>query len=359
MRNLERIQPARPALVWSLTLVLFASLCVTLTPVQAWGQESAAADSLGVHERLVEEAQAVAPLMKSTLAKRLLEASSSLPVISEPRVLYTNAETREVLSEAEAAELSEEELSGFEAKERDGEFYYYTGYGTPLAAVHAYDLVAQQTLPPANELRILEFGYGSIGQLRLLASLGAEVTGIEVSKTLRALYSYPGDTGKIAAAAVEGAKAGYLKLIDGHFPGDSAVMSQISGSYDIFLSKNTLKRGYIHPEAEVDPRMLVHLGVDDTTFVETVHRLLKPGGYFMIYNLCPKYTPPDADKYIPWSDGRCPFDRELIEKSGFEVIEYNRDDTEFAHTMAKAFGWDSMMDLENDLYGVYTLLRRK
>jgi hypothetical protein len=105
--------------------------------------------------------------------------------------------------------------------------------------------------------------------------------------------------------------------------------------------------------------MLVHLGVDDTTFVRTIHRLLKPGGYFMIYNLHPKYTGPEAAEYIPWSDGRSPFGRELLEEEGFEILEFDRDDTAFAHRMAVAFGWDEEMDLVNELFGMYTLLRKR
>jgi hypothetical protein len=341
-------------------IFLLASGFCALTicpPISA--SEAADSTSVSVHESLLQEASAVGPLIQSQLGRRMLEAVASLPTLEKPRTLHTNAATKTVLNEMEAANLPESLKNNFEAKDRDEEFYYYTGYGTPLAAVHAYDLVAEQGLPPADKLRIIEFGYGSIGQLRLLASLGADVFGIEVSKTLRALYSYPGDTGDIAAASVEGARPGHLTLLNGHFPGDTALTNQLKGKYDIFLSKNTLKRGYIHPEREVDPRMLVHLGVDDTTFVTDVYDLLKPGGYFMIYNLHPKLTGPDAEKYIPWSDGRSPFDRKLLETVGFEIIDFDRDDTAFARRMAVAFGWDKEMDLENDLFGMYTLLRKK
>ena len=80
--------------------------------------------------------------------------------------------------------------------------------------------------------------------------------------------------------------------------------------YDLVLSKNTLKRGYIHPERPTEDRKLIKLGVDDRAFVQAVYDMLEPGGLFLIYNLCPAQAPPDQP-YIPWADGRCPFDRRL------------------------------------------------
>jgi len=52
--------------------------------------------------------------------------------------------------------------------------------------------------------RILDFGYGTVGHLRLLASLGADMVGVEVDPLLRALYSAPGDQGAIARARQPG-----------------------------------------------------------------------------------------------------------------------------------------------------------
>jgi hypothetical protein len=101
--------------------------------------------------------------------------------------------------------------------------------------------------------------------------------------------------------------------------------------------------------------MLVHLGVDDEAFVRAVYRVLRNGGFFMIYNLCPA---PSKDKYIPWADGRCPFDRALLERVGFEVIAYNQDDTKAARRMGELVGWSGQMNLEHDLFATYTLMRK-
>jgi len=107
----------------------------------------------------------------------------------------------------------------------------------------------------------------------------------------------------------------------------------------------------------VDPRRLVHLGVDDETFVKAMFAVLEPGGLAMIYNLHPPQAPEDQP-YIPWADGRSPFTRELYETVGFEVLTFDVDDSAAARAMGKAFGWDAQMDLEKDLFATYTLLRK-
>jgi hypothetical protein len=144
---------------------------------------------------------------------------------------------------------------------------------------------------------------------------------------------------------------------------EEAVRKAISDGYDVITSKNTLKRG-IHPppEQNVDKRLLVDLGVDDAKFVKRLFDILKPGGSVLIYNLSPKQADLAAgEKYIPWADGRCPFDRELLEQAGFTVIEYDRNDDAAARDMGDALGWDEgeqPMDLQADLFAHYTLLRK-
>lgn len=307
-------------------------------------------------EQIQHDAAAMQPLVKSAIARNLLVGYSTLPAIASPRVVYYNRAKRDALTEAQFTAQGLDTTSGYLRREFGEDFYYFTMYGTPVAFSRALDLVGQAGLESLEGGRICEFGFGSIGQLRALASCGAEVHGIEVEPLLRALYSAPSDTG--AVAPVGKSASGRVNLYFGSFPTDTGMTRALGGGYDLFISKNTLKRGYIHPEKEVDPRMLVHLGVDDSTFVQRVYDLLKPGGFFMIYNLHPKYTPPDAEKYIPWSDGRSPFDRGLYEKIGFKVLAFDINDTEFAHTMAKALGWDTQMNLATDLFGMYTLLQR-
>jgi hypothetical protein len=90
-------------------------------------------------------------------------------------------------------------------------------------------------------------------------------------------------------------------------------------------------------------------------------RVLAPGGFALIYNLCP--APAAAGKpYLPWADGRCPFPREMLEAQGFRVLEFDRDDSPAARAMGHALAWDAPdnggMDLANDLFATYTLLQR-
>ncbi|MHC4219838.1 MAG: class I SAM-dependent methyltransferase, partial [Planctomycetota bacterium] len=258
----------------------------------------------------------------------------------------------------QAEALDEADLDGFRELSLGPEFYYYTAYGTPLAYARALDLAAAHGFESADGRRILDFGFGGIGHLRLLSSLGAQATGIEILELLREFYREPGDTGAVprSTAAAFGSP-GTLTLVYGSFPGDARVRRAAGSDYDLVVSKNVLKLGYVHPEREADPRRLVHLGVDDETFVRAVHDLLNPGGLFVIYNLYPKQNPPD-EPYIPHATGGCPFDRGLVEAVGFEVVAFDRDDTAAARRMGEPLGWADSMDLETDLFGMYTILRR-
>ena len=330
---------------------------------------------------LRDEAARLVPLVQSPLARAFLAAVPDLPAAPGTRVVFYNRETRDALNAAEAASRSDAALAGYEKRELDEHFYYYTKYGTPLASVRAFDLVAQAGLQSVDGRRVLDFGFGSIGQLRLLASLGAEVTGVEVDELLEKLYAEPGDTGAVARAGAASAgtpgssaagptapgagatapadarRAGSIRLLFGAFPADSALVARVGRGYALFVSKNTLKRGYVHPEREVDPKFLVHLGVDDPTYLRAVFALLEPGGFFMIYNLSPAPSKPD-EPYKPWSDGRSPFARALLEEIGFEVLAFDQDDTATARMFGKALGWEADMNLETDLFGTYTLVRK-
>ena len=336
-------------------------LAALLLSLGAFGSLLAQEDTtITATEQITLDATAMMPLVKSDFAKQFLLSMTELPKIEGKRLVYRNRATREAMTAAEFKASGLDTTSGFTPREYGEDFYYFTGYGTPVAVVRAYDLIGQAGFKSADGAKIIDFGFGSIGQLRGLASLGADVTGIEVEPAFRALYSEPTDTGKIARGKTGGkGAAGHLRALYGFFPTDSLINKQLGSGYDLFFSKNTLKNGYVHPEREVDPKMLVHLGVDDSTYVKRVYDLLKPGGFFMIYNLHPKYTGPEVEKYIPWSDGRSPFKKDLFEKIGFEVLAFDVVDTPFAHTMAKALGWDKDMDLENDLFGMYTLVRKK
>ncbi len=328
--------------------------------VKATGVEAAPRP---IVEQLRHEASQVRPLLRSKAAKQFVAATSSLPYPGD-RAVYRNRAKGLALNEAAFNALPEAEREGFEKREYPAAFYYTTGYGTPLVYARPLDIIASMPEAKMESLvgkKILDFGYGTIGHLRLLASCGAEVHGVEIEPLFEALYSAPGDTGRIEGA--NGAAAGSVTIHTGQFPADEALAKEIAagGPYDLIMSKNTLKRGYIHPEREADPKTLVHLGVDDATFVKTLHDNLKPGGIVMIYNICPPQAPPE-EKYIPWADGSCPFDRELMESAGFEVLALDVDDAAKLHPIWMALGLNGKEDaegLKKSIFAHYTVLRRK
>ena len=183
-------------------------------------------------------------------------------------------------------------------KKCDAEFYYYTGYGSPLVYARVVDLLGKAGVGSLAGKKLLDFGYGTVGHVRLLASMGCDAHGVDVEPVFHALYSRPGDQGEVLA--VGSAPDGKITLHCGRWPAERDVVREIGTGYDIITSKNTLKRGYIHPARHTDPRFLVRLGVDDGSFLRRVHEALKPGGLFLIYNLSPAQNPESSGKpYLP------------------------------------------------------------
>jgi SAM-dependent methyltransferase len=303
---------------------------------------------------LVRDAVALAPLFRSTVVAEFLAAAPRLPEPG-PRVVwrdsagttYWNEREREGLTAAARALLVRRDVSP--------RFWYYTGYGTPLAYARSLEVLGEAGLASLRGLRVLDFGYGGAGSISLLGMAGAEAVGVDVDPRLRALYE--GDS------AVEGWTApggGRARAVHGRWPAEAAAREAVGVGYDLVLSKNTLKRGYIHPERPADPRQLVDLGVDDTTFVRELFRILVPGGRALLYNLSPAPSKPDQP-YRPWTDGRSPFSRELFESAGFRVLAFDVNDDAPARAMGKALGWDQGaggMDLAHDLFGHYTLVEK-
>ncbi|MFZ4783801.1 MAG: hypothetical protein ACOYLC_15915 [Armatimonadaceae bacterium] len=344
------------------------------------------------------DAEKLKEFVTSDAAKQFLAATAALPEVSE-RVLYVNRATRTWYTPGEREKLNEEEKAGLTERKLDGEYYYSTRYGSPLAYVRAIDLLARRGGEdggfagefPFTRKRILDYGYGTIGHLRLMASLGARVVGVDTDPSLARLYAGKDDSGMIAGFG--GHADGSIRLRTGRFPVDRecvpfALLDSMGPSnlfnppaasqpvylpvrYDLFISKNTLKNGYIHPEPTdgkpVDKRMLVDLGTDEESYLKAVHEVLKPGGLFMIYNLSPAPSKP-GEAYKPWSDGRCPFTRRQLEAAGFEVLAFDESDNKKAREMGRLLGWaddpdgdgpEKGTDLENDLFSHWMLARKR
>jgi hypothetical protein len=339
-------------------VLLFLAACTPEAPppVSPPAPTSTAAPAPPAKESTVDEirreARALDPSVRTGLAKEFLAAAAGLPH-EAPRRLWHDAEKKHYYTDADAARLADADRRALVAQDVDEELFYVARFGTPIAYARPLEILGQERGALAGK-RVLDFGFGQIGQLRMFASMGAKATGIDVEPLLQALHSAPGDQGSF------GDRGGEIRMLFGFFPADTKLRDAAGGGYDLFLSKNVLKRGYIHPERPAEEKHLIRLGVDDETFVRTVHGMLVPGGRALIYNLAPAQAPPDKP-YIPWADGRCPFARELWEKAGFKVIEFDRDDTAAARAMGHTLGWDQgedKMDLEHDLFGTYTLVEK-
>ncbi|HXU73668.1 MAG TPA: hypothetical protein VN947_30325 [Polyangia bacterium] len=306
-----------------------ASCPIVVTMTMAMAPALAVAGCAPAHgvRAIRAEATALRPLVHTALARRYVAAAARLPEVATRTVVV-----------------------GGKPHVVDEEYYYTTRYGTPLAYARPLEILAGHGFGDVAGRRIVDFGYGGIGQLLTLASLGADVAGVDVDPLLRAMYADrdgPWGTGR-------------LRTVDGRWPADAAVRAAIGDGYDLFVSKNVLKRGYIHPAQAVDERKTIKLGVDDEAFLRAVFALLKPGGRMLIYNLAPAPAPP-GKPYIPWADGRSPFPRELYERVGFRVVGFEIDDTTAARQMARALGWDrgpDAMDLHNGLFAGYTLVEK-
>jgi hypothetical protein len=327
--------------------LLLPLLLLSLTGASA--QEEQAQPIVDV---LREEAAKLESFVESPLARRFLEAAALLPAAPVRVVLRDPDNRRQFYSEASAAELSTGERQRLEQVELGRETYYTTRYGSPLAYCRALDVAGEHGMRSFKNKHVLDYGYGTVGHLRLMALSGAEAVGVDVDSFLTALYSEAEDQGPL------GKRGGSVRLVDGFWPGTPAVRDAVGAGYDLFLSKNTLKRGYVHPEREADPRRLLQLGVDDAEYVAAMFDVLKPGGLAVIYNLSPMQAPPD-EPYIPWADGRCPFAPEIVVDAGFEIVRFDVDDSRAARTMARLLGWDEGgMDVDGNLFGHYTVLRK-
>jgi SAM-dependent methyltransferase len=303
---------------------------------------------------LPAEARKLRPLAKSDLGRAFLKAAEGAPPYA-PRTVYRRGKAREWLGTAAFARLPAADRAAWAPVTMDESAYQGLFYGSPLAYLLPLERLAAAGFGGLRGKRVADFGHGGIGQLRLFAELGAEAVGIDVDPLQPALYAAPADQGPLGEAG------GSVRLVHGRFPADPKAAAAVGGGYDLFLAKNTLKRGYIHPAEKVDPRLLVDLGAADPAFLKAVAKALKPGGWLVIYNLSP--APNAAGKpYRPMADGRCPFSAGDLAAAGFETLARDAVDDKAARALGAALGWDKPpvnMRLDDDLFALVTVARKK
>jgi SAM-dependent methyltransferase len=303
---------------------------------------------------LPAEARKLRPLARTDLGRAFLQAAEGATPYA-PRTVYRRGRDRAWLDAAAFARLPAADRAAWTPVTIDEGTYQGLFYGSPLAYLLPLERLGAAGFGGLRGRRVADFGHGGLGQLRLFAELGAEAVGIDVDPLQPVLYAAPADQGPLGQAG------GSVRLVHGRFPADPQAVAAVGGGYDLFLSKNTLKRGYVHPAEAVDPRLLVDLGADDPAFLKAVAKALKPGGWLVIYNLSP--APNAAGKpYRPMADGRCPFAAADLAAAGFETLARDGVDDPAARALGAALGWDQPpvnMRLEDDLFALVTVARKK
>jgi SAM-dependent methyltransferase len=341
-----------------------SSVTVRAGPPARTAAKAVLPESSSTLARLNNEAAILQPLAQSDLTRRFLAATGALPQIA-PRTAYVDEITREYFSPASRAALPELRRSQLAETQIDEYRYYYTKYGSPLAYLRALEFATDAQFNDVSGKRILDFGYGSIGHLRLLASLGASVTGVDADSYLAALYAQASDQGAVLSASGTSRRArGSITLVHGAWPKESKIIERVGRDYDLIISKNTLKRGYIKPERKVtDKKQLINLGVSDQVFLGAIFTTLAPGGKLVIYNIHPKAASATA-KYNPMADGRSPFSREQFEKAGLKVVMIDADDNAMVRKMGRLLKWDqnqkgeTVDDLDSNLFALVTVVAK-
>lgn len=269
--------------------------------------------------RLQRLAKALSVAVKSDLAGDFLNATSALPWV-QPRKLYQEPESKVLYPSSAIGSIPADKRWKLHSRSFDEQDFYEGRYGLPLAYAAFVDALPEFGVRSVSGKRMLDIGYGSILPLRLMACLGAKVTGIDSDKFPGALYGFDGDTGPVRSVrgrTIDRTHDGSVEIRTGRLGVD---WTPATGSFDLILSRNTLKNGYVHPKAEHALEPNVRLKLSDGDFLNIARASLARGGLFVIYNT---YDPRDSG---PGADARSPFNKDQFSKAGFEVVAFDQAD---------------------------------
>lgn len=320
-------------------------------------------DNIPGLEVFIEHAEKFVPYARTETGEAYLDAVKSLPNQLR-RYLWVDRQFTRAYTEAEYAELDDKQRRGLSFRPVTELAYYMAISERPLIDMLPLDLVVTGTEMESPEglagKKVLLYNPRVITQGRLLASLGADVTIVHDQQRVAALYSEPGDAGKIRGHG--GQPDGSLRLIRSSWPAEDA--DKVGTGYDLIIASDWISRGLSFKTAQpprwITPgRPLRPLAGEPDAFLESVAKALAPGGRFMNYAYGP-IQPRVPSHNLPYSDVIFPFTSEMIEKSGLEVLALDADDTLYLLQASVATGYGEPMVREEDempsMTSAYTIL---
>jgi hypothetical protein len=299
------------------------------------------------------EAQALRPALQP-LAPAVAEFLDQVPLLPmpQPQTLYRHSSTRAWIAAADWQRLPEDQRAAWAPRTYDANAIYGHRYGTPLAYAMLLDVAARHGLRSLRGQRVVDYGYGALGPARLMAQAGANVTGLDVDPVLGLLYGRDG----LRSLPGPFPTTGKMLLLQTNFP-EPAGLPDIGRNVDWFISKNTLKKGYLRPD-EGTPDIQPPVALPQ--YLQAVRACLSQGGCMLIYNISLRQDPA---KYRPANDPRSPFTRAEFEAAGFEVLALDADESPATRRMGQALGWAAepaaggMGDLQSNLFAMSTVAR--
>ena len=154
--------------------------------------------------------------------------------------MYYQPLPKAAFTEKEAAALPEEQRAKLRKLDFDTAVLDATFYGSPLAYARALPVPAAG-LDSYDGRKILDYGYGTVGHLRVLAGCGAAATGVDVDP-IRGLYSRPGDQGRIEPRCPAGTQGASRSL-------------RVSGQAMTRRGPGRRRRGPLHQQEHAEERV--------------------------------------------------------------------------------------------------------